>query len=315
MTSKSMVAGAPRTDMTETGSFSAIALSDATLAGHASPAHRGSARDDRSPRQQAGDRGHIALVARALETEVIPRLVLSRRPAGEPAHRGTRSHPKPTREDVEALAAHAAKGDLASAAALVASLRERHVPTELIYLELFAPTARLLGELWESDLSDFASVTIGLCCLQQLLLDSSRAGRARAGGHPTDRRALLAPVPGEQHSFGMAIVGEFFRRRGWGVSSGTGASASELIATVKRQWFSVAGFSLASESRLDALASLIREVRRASRNPQIGILVGGRIFVDQPELAVLVGADITASDGQQAVLKAEALLSLLLQET
>lgn len=313
MTSKPMVAGAPRADMTETGSFPPIALTDAMPAGHAPSAPGGQARD--ALRQPAGDRHHATLLARTLETEVIPRLVLSRRPADAASHRGTRAQARPTREDVEALAALAAKGDLAGAAALVATLRERHVPTELIYLELFAPTARLLGEWWETDLSDFASVTIGLCCLQQLLLDSSRAGRARASGHPADRRVLLAPVPGEQHSFGMAMVGEFFRRRGWGVSSGTGASTSELVATVKRQSFSLAGFSLACESRLDALAGLIREVRRASRNPQIGILVGGRIFVSQPELAVLVGADITASDGQQAVLKAEALLALLLQDT
>lgn len=314
MTSQSMVAGAPRADMTETGSFPAIALTDAMPTSPASSAHAARARDDLSQRQ-AGTRGDLSVLARTLETEVIPRLVLSRRPAEAPAHRGTRAPARPTRADVEVLAAHAAKGDLASAAAFVATLRERQVPTELIYLELFAPTARHLGELWEADLSDFASVTIGLCCLQQLLLDSGRAGRPRAGGQPADRSVLLAPVPGEQHSFGMAMVGEFFQRRGWAVSSGTGAGTSELVATVKRQSFSLAGFSLASESRLDALASLIREVRRASRNPQIGILVGGRIFVSQPELAVLVGADMTASDGQQAVLKAEALLSLLLQES
>jgi methanogenic corrinoid protein MtbC1 len=125
---------------------------------------------------------------------------------------------------------------------------------------------------------------------------------------------LLAPVPGEQHSFGLAMVGEFFRRQGWTVTSGTGASASELVATVRAQWFSILGVSLADDARLDALAGLIREIRKASRNQQIGILVGGRIFADQPELAVLVGADATASDGQQAVLKAEALLALLVQE-
>jgi methanogenic corrinoid protein MtbC1 len=110
------------------------------------------------------------------------------------------------------------------------------------------------------------------------------------------------------------MVGEFFRRQGWTVTSGTGASASELVATVRAQWFSILGVSLADDTRLDALAGLIREIRKASRNQQIGILVGGRIFVDQPELAVLVGADATASDGQQAVLKAEALLALLVQE-
>lgn len=315
MTSKTLVAGAPRADMTEAGSFTLTALSDPASAGAGSSAQRGEAVGDRLPGEHGADHRRVALLARALESEVIPRLILSRRAAAGPSHRADADRPGPTQQDVETLTAHAIKGDVAAAAAFVGTLRARHVPTQRIYLELFAPTARHLGALWEADLCDFASVTIGLCCLQQLLLDSSQSGRTRASGRPTDKRVLLAPVPGEQHSFGLAMVGEFFRRQGWVVSSGTGTSASELVATVRAQPFSVVGFTLADETRLDALASLIREVRRASRNPQIGILVGGNIFVAQPELAVLVGADATACDGQQAVLQAEALLALLVQET
>lgn len=314
MTSKPMVAGAPRADMTEAGSFPITALSDPTSAGPATSALRGGPAGDRLSGQPHADHRHVALLAKALESEVIPRLILSRRAADAPAYRGDADRPGPTRQDVETLADLAIKGDVAAAAAFVGTLRARHVPTPRIYLELFAPTARHLGKLWEADLCDFASVTIGLCCLQQLLLDSSRSGRLRTGGGPKDRRVLLAPVPGEQHSFGLAMVGEFFRRQGWTVTSGTGASAAELVATVRAQWFGVVGFSLSDDTRLDALAGLIRDVRRASCNPQIGVLVGGHIFVGQPELGVLVGADATATDGHQAVLKAEALLALLMQE-
>jgi methanogenic corrinoid protein MtbC1 len=74
------------------------------------------------------------------------------------------------------------------------------------------------------------------------------------------------------------------------------------------------GFSMACDSRIDKLATLIREIRRASRNPHVGVLVGGKAFLDRPELTALVGADATARDGQQAVLKAETLLALLARE-
>lgn len=80
---------------------------------------------------------------------------------------------------------------------------------------------------------------------------------------------------------------------------------------LRTQPFAMIGLSLASDSRLERLAGVIQDIRRASRNPALGILVGGHAFTQQPELAVLVGADATASDGQQAVLKAEALLGLL----
>mgnify|MGYP006169148737 CR=1 FL=1 len=45
------------------------------------------------------------------------------------------------------------------------------------------------------------------------------------------------------------------------------------------------------EDRLSSLASAIREVRRASMQPQLQVLVSGRAFAMQPGLAVVVGAD------------------------
>jgi hypothetical protein len=52
-------------------------------------------------------------------------------------------------------------------------------------------------------------------------------------------------------------------------------------------------------------------MRRASRNPALGVLVGGRVFVERPELVALVGADATASDARQAALQAESLRRLM----
>jgi len=315
MTSKTPSPGDTRPDMSESGPFPAAAMGGGLKASHGISAFLLDMPAERAGRRPGADQRRVAVLARALESEVIPRLVLSRhRGAAQPAHDDL-SLPRPTQADVEALAAHAARGDQAAAAALVGALRARDVTLDRIYLDLLAPTARHLGALWEADRCDFASVTIGLCCLQQLVLDNSRAFGPAPGRQHEDRRVLLAPVPGEQHSFGLVMVAEFFRRQGWDVCSATGAGAGELAAMVRKQWFGMVGLSLAGECRLEALASVIREIRRASRNPQIGIMVGGRAFTEQPELAVLVGADATAGDGLQAVLKAETLLSLLVRET
>jgi methanogenic corrinoid protein MtbC1 len=259
---------------------------------------------------RAEARRHVGLLARTLERAVIPRLVLARGPAQ------CQSPPTPAGqgEEVTRIASQAMRGDLAGALATIAELRGAGWTLERIYLELLAPAARQLGQLWEDDACSFTDVTVGLCCLQQVVLENSHGFRPRPGRGTPDRQILLAPVPGEQHSFGLLMVGEFFRRQGWDVCSATGASAREIVPLVRKQWFAVAGFSLSCESRLDALASLIRDIRRGSRNPHIGILVGGKLFIDRPELTALVGADATATDGQQATLQAETLLALLSQE-
>jgi methanogenic corrinoid protein MtbC1 len=137
------------------------------------------------------------------------------------------------------------------------------------------------------------------------------AFRCEAEQQAHGRRALLAPVPGEQHTFGLVMVAEFFCRAGWDVWSGPAAARSDLVGLVRGTWFAVVGLSVAGDGHLDSLASTIRAVRRASRNRGIGVLVGGPAFIDHPELAATVGADATAVDGRQAVLQAQNLLTLL----
>jgi methanogenic corrinoid protein MtbC1 len=283
-------------------------------AGEAAAAFRDAPALLRVPRNRDAEHRQVAVLARALEAEVIPRLVLARHAIAEPAHREFGTVAAPTFADVTALAAIVMQGDAAAAADFLAALRARSLPLERIYLEVLAPVARHLGDLWLADRCDFTSVTIGLCCLQQLVLENSPSFGPRPGRRGADRRVLLAPTPGEQHSFGLLMVGEFFRRQGWDVHSATGAPAREMVAMLRQQWFSMVGLSLSCDSRIEPLAEVIREIRRASRNPHVGVLVGGKAFLDRPELAALVGADATAADGQQAVLKAETLLALLVQE-
>jgi MerR family transcriptional regulator, light-induced transcriptional regulator len=152
---------------------------------------------------------------------------------------------------------------------------------------------------------------VGLCRLHQVLRELSPAFQNEGEHQPHGgRRALLVPVPGEQHTFGLVMVAEFFRRAGWDVWSGPPASRGELVRIVRNEWFAVVGFSASCDTRLDALAAGIHAVRRASRNPAVGVLVGGPVFVEHPELATLIGADATAVDGRQATQQAESLLAL-----
>ncbi len=314
MASKPMVAGGPLAEMTESATHTVAALS----AGLSAPEDFGFDLDDMPalarPVGRPSAQRRVALLAKALESEIIPRLVLSRHAAGQPAFREADSA-APTTEDIETLARRVMQGDLAGATAQIAALSARNMPIERVYLDVLAPVARHLGEMWNADRCDFTAVTVGLCCLQQLVLENSHAFGPRPGRRDSERRILLAPVPGEQHSFGLLMVGEFFRRQGWDVCSATGAAAREIAATTRAQWFSMVGFTMASDERLDILAALIRDIRRASRNPAIGVLVGGQAFAERPELTALAGADATATDGQQAVLKAETLLALLVQDT
>jgi methanogenic corrinoid protein MtbC1 len=79
---------------------------------------------------------------------------------------------------------------------------------------------------------------------------------------------------------------------------------------VAEKHFGLIGFSIGGETHIEALASLIRDIRRASRNADLGILVGGPLLLQEPLLVKRLGADATARDADEAVLQAEALLAL-----
>jgi methanogenic corrinoid protein MtbC1 len=251
-------------------------------------------------------------LARAIDADIIPRLVLARRAARETTRANGETQALPSRHDVAELAGLVLTRDVELARDFVTRMQARGTPVETLYLDLLAPTARHLGELWEADACDFTEVTVGLGRLQQMLHQLSASFRADTEPHQHGRRVLLVPVPGEQHSFGLQMVAEFFGRAGWDVwNEPRVSSGADLIQLVRREWFAVIGLSLASETRVDALASGIRALRRASRNRAIGVLVGGPLFVAHPELVARVGADATAIDGGQAPIQAQNVLALL----
>jgi methanogenic corrinoid protein MtbC1 len=173
-------------------------------------------------------------------------------------------------------------------------------PLEAIYLELLQPAARHLGDRWVDDTLDFATVTLGLCQMHRVVREYSSAFQTQKASQRNGRHALLAPAGNEHHCFGLTLVGEFLRREGWVVSFGPFASSNELRDLVESQWLTLAGFSLSCDSGLNALAAQIKCVRKASRNRDIRVIVGGRVFVENPEYVARIGADAMADDARQA---------------
>jgi len=253
----------------------------------------------------------MARLIRTIEGEIVPRLVLSRREAKPVEVVPVPAVRSPDGSDVAELVRLLLHHDVSVASAYVDMVRQRGASLEMICLDLLAPAARELGTRWEEDECDFMQVTVGLCRLHQLLRELSPEFSVDESERTGDRRILLATCPGDQHTFGIALVAQFLRRAGWDVWHEFLASSAEILEVCSQHWFSVVGLSVATETRIELLTETIRSIRRASRNRGVGILVGGPILIDRPELAALVGADATAVDGQQAVARAEQIFTSL----
>lgn len=258
------------------------------------------------------DGERLAWLVRTIQSEIIPRLVLAHGEAEAGrlpcAANAPRLGPGPT--EIDQLAALAIGSDPEAAAAFIDALRLDGLPLDAVYLEVIAPAARTLGHLWETDECDFTQVTLGLWRLQRIVHTLSPVFQAAAAAGPAGRRALLAAVPGSQHSIGVLMVREFFRRAGWEVGGDSCESAEQILHAVHTEWYDVAGFSIGSETHVERLARLIEGLRRVSLNPRIGVLVGGSILASLPELVPLVRADATAKDAPNALRAAQSLIAM-----
>ncbi|MBC7770020.1 MAG: cobalamin B12-binding domain-containing protein [Phycisphaerales bacterium] len=242
-------------------------------------------------------------LARIVEGEIIPRLMLVHQTCAEPEESRRKIPLGP--EATERFCEISLNGGRDSLLAVIGNLLQQGVSMETLYLDLLAPTARRLGEYWNEDRVSFADVTIALGRLQQVVRELSLHGPLAEGAAHTGRAALFAAAPGEQHTFGLVIIEEFFRRSGWRTWTELSGETEETVRAAHSHAFDIFGLTASCDARLDQLAPMIMSVRRASRNRDISVIVGGRLFLERPELVARVGADGVATDAREAVLKAE----------
>lgn len=237
----------------------------------------------------------VETLLRALQQDLIPRLAQVYRPALA----------RLTQQDVEAFGADLLEGFEEALAARLDTLRKRGFTDADLCLDLLAPVARWLGELWEDDRCDFATVTIAVGQLQRLMRRLALGSAAPVGGRDDQLTILLLQPPQETHSFGLSMVGEFFRAAGWLVECDVGHSPAQQVA---RRRFDAVGLTCGSASQLDWLRQQIPMLRQAAGHDELVVLVGGPVFLRTPTAADGLGADTCVLNAQEAPSLAERLV-------
>lgn len=242
-------------------------------------------------------------LAQLISDKIIPRLLALHNGLGvtkgdAPVH--------PGQAEIAELARLVIGPENSDAMDYILGLRDRGLSLDMLHLELLEPAARYLGELWDDDNLDFFDVAIGVTRLQRLV--HKFAGLDAIAPYDDKRRALIVTTPGERHSFGNMMVQKFLRAGGWHVCSCPGAEIEQISAIVAQEWIGVIGFSMSADNHIDSLASAVAAVRAASMNPDVGVMVGGPAFTRNPQLALEVGADGTATNAPAAVVLAKKLL-------
>jgi methanogenic corrinoid protein MtbC1 len=257
-----------------------------------------------APPARSATRQRREALVRTIEDQIVPRLLVACTPPDLCQPAGAVAPPAPDVLHLVALAL--AANDSAARHHIV--VQAAHLTLETLCLHLLQPAARALGEMWMEDTVSFTDVTIAMMRLHDGLNAVTSRARDALPEARRRHRILLAAAPGDNHRFGLAIVGAFFEQAGWSVTTAHQESVADLCDMLRHDWFGVLGFSVSAEAYVPPLAAALPRLRRASRNASLAVLVGGAVFTARPDLARDIGADATAANGVQATWVAENML-------
>jgi len=237
-------------------------------------------------------RSTASVLKNIILSAVIPALA-KQHGVAELGRQPLRPHPR-----VAELADLLIASDETAARELIDELHAEQGTVWPLYSNLFEPAARSLGDLWAEDSCSEFDVTLGLCRMQTAARLLSAHAPRKSAARQRAATVLITPEPGELHRLGAALDQEVLWNAGWDPQCEYPATDKILQDLVASTWFDALDVSLSAaferEQWLPRLTETIAGARRASRNPSLVVVVGGRIFVDHKTSGAEVGADLTS---------------------
>jgi hypothetical protein len=240
----------------------------------------------------------IAVSADELLPDLIKNLVIPKLAAKHAAKPkkiiATPAHPR-VKEFAKLLIA----ADASAALQLFNELHDLVSDLPIFYSSIIEPTARSLGDAWQTgDCSEF-TLSIALCRLQTAIRSIGSLSPWQSNSDASLRAVLVAPQPGELHMLGAVLDDDVLLRAGWQTQLELPANDNAIEKLVAETWFDALDLNLSMvfsrEHWLPRLTETIARARIASCNPELVVVVGGRVFYEQPGLEKTVGADGASS--------------------
>ena len=188
--------------------------------------------------------------------------------------------------------------DQTASLALIRELRADHPDGTHLFAPLLEPAARSLGDMWADDVVSEFELTLGLCRLQSAvrLLSADTPRAVLRSGQP---KVMIAPAPGELHQLVSALDSESLWSEGWESKSEFPIDDRALTDLLSTTWVDILDLSLSAafrrEESLTTLTKSIVQARHASLNPNVLVVVGGRAFVEDRTVGLVVGADLASA--------------------
>lgn len=191
----------------------------------------------------------------------------------------------PSDADLEKLCLAFISDDEHAAPTIISSLRAEGTSAEVIYLQHLAASARMLGEWWTADRVNFTQVTFASGRMFAIMRSMKHLFEPIS---PLQhKQALFASVPGEDHTIGVRMAADLFRKDGWDIDLQVGLDHDALIARIEQNPSGIVGLSISGEHSIDALSRLVVALHICC--PHAILFVSGQNIDEARPLLALMG--------------------------
>lgn len=190
--------------------------------------------------------------------------------------------------------------DRHEAFAVLDRARAAGIGVSAIYLEVLQPALREIGRLWQENEISVADEHLATA-ISQSAMARLYDGVAAATGD-SGRSLIGACADVERHEIGLRMICDLLELQGWTTAYlGGSVPIESLVSMVRAKRPDVVALSVALAPHLPRLRAMIDALRQELGDQCPLILVGGRPLMDRPELAVTLGADMTANGPDEAI--------------
>ena len=198
------------------------------------------------------------------------------------------------------------KGQKTKAIDLILSKIKKEKNIIDIYLEVFEPTMKKVGLLWEKGKLSidkehyFSYVTLDIMAqLHNYFPDIKNKKHTIIG----------ATVPGEKHNIGLKMLIDIFELQGWDAYYyGINTPNLNIVNAIKENNADVIALSATMPYNINNLQNTIEVIQNNIDKIKLKIIVGGRAFIYDKKLEEKLGADGFAENAKKAINVAEKLM-------
>ena len=181
------------------------------------------------------------------------------------------------------------------------TLKQVQTPGQIepYYSQVIQPVMYEIGRLWEQD-----DISVA-----QEHLASAIVGRILAGINMTlieskknKGKAVVTASPNEYHEIGAWMVADILENAGWHVQYlGANTPQKDLIKLLRSFLPDVLAISVSMPFNIGKTKAIIEEVRHDPELEHLKIMVGGKVFNENPDLWRTTGADGFAANLDEAI--------------